>query len=67
MKLLILFITFFILTSNIITTNAVNNELVFIDESKSIRELKENIEILDKNKEKLIEKSKDFSPDLVLK
>lgn len=48
-------------------TESYANDLVFDDESKTIRELKENIEELDKNKDELIIKSKDFSPDSLLK
>ncbi|MDD3793554.1 MAG: hypothetical protein PHI37_01985 [Candidatus Gracilibacteria bacterium] len=43
------------------------NDLVFSDSTKTIRELKENIEGLDKAKEDLYIKIKDFAPDQKLK
>jgi hypothetical protein len=55
---------FFVLFS---FTESFANDLVFDDEAKTIRELQENIEELDKDKEEIIIKSKDFSPDSTLK
>ena len=44
------------------TNLAYSAELDFSDESKSIRELKENIEVLDKDKETIMSKIKEFNP-----
>lgn len=56
---IVLFIMFFTTKSNAL-------DLVFDDEAKTIRELKENIEWLDKEKTDLYSKLKDFTPDQTL-
>lgn len=63
-KNLFLFITFFI---SFFSTVSCANDSVISDSTKTIRELKENIEWLDKAKEDLYIKIKDFSPDQKLK
>lgn len=49
------------------TNLAYSAEVEFNDESKSIRELKDNIEVLDKDRESVISKIKDFNPSENLK
>lgn len=44
-----------------------NNDLNFNDSTKTIRELRENIEELDRTKDELYIRSMDFSPDVVLR
>jgi hypothetical protein len=44
-----------------------NNDLNFNDNTKTIRELRENIEELDRTKDELYIRSIDFSPDVVLR
>lgn len=60
----LLFITLSILC---LSTKSYANDLVFSDSTKTIRELKENIEGLDKAKEDLYLKLKDFAPDQKLR
>lgn len=61
---IILFITLFV---SFFLPESYANDLVVSDSTKTIRELKENIEWLDKAKEELYLKIKDFAPDQKLK
>jgi len=59
-------LTFFVVFIMFFTTKSSAFDLVFNDEAKTIRELKENIEWLDKEKNELYTKLKDFAPDQTL-
>lgn len=59
-------LTFFVIFIIFFTTKSNAFDLVFNDEAKTIRELKENIEWLDKEKNDLYIKLKDFAPDQTL-
>ncbi|MDD2907341.1 MAG: hypothetical protein PHH98_01740 [Candidatus Gracilibacteria bacterium] len=64
LKKIILFITLFVMFSS---TKSFAYDLVLSDEGKTIRELKESIEGLDKVKSELYNKLNDFNPDQKLK
>lgn len=64
LKKIILFITLFVMFSS---TKSFAYDLVLSDEWKTIRELKESIEWLDKVKSELYNKLNDFNPDQKLK
>lgn len=65
-KMLKNILTFFVVFIMFFTTKSNAFDLVFNDEAKTIRELKENIEWLDKEKNDLYLKLKDFAPDQTL-
>lgn len=64
LKKLFFYVTLFVF---ILSTKSYADDLVISDTTKTIRELKENIEWLDKAKEDLYIKLKDFAPDQKLK
>ena len=66
-NLILIFVAIFLVTIWIKSTNSYDNELVVLDDWKSIRELKENINKLDNYNDNLDNKLKDLNADYELK